>query len=419
MRPINQNSVILGLISTLFLASVAQARQLSALTISPTSVLGGSSATGTIKLKKVATGTGLKIILASSSASANPGASVTVKAGSDSATFSIATSSVSTDTSATITATDPSGNKSTASLSVLAPKPIVLSSVSLSPTSITGGLGVTGSLKLSGKVKSNFIVTLASDKAFAQVPATVTISTGLDSATFKVTTSAVTQDGTATISAVGPSKEKVQTALTVKAPLTVKVTSLSLVPTSVSAGQSSTGTVTISDKAASTGFSITLSSDQKFAQVPGTVKVAAGQTSTTFAITTSTVTAKSNATITATDPSKHSVTAVLGVNQVSKTVVSMGPTTFNAQSITVAAGSVVEWSNDSGRHHTVTTDTGTAGLDSSSKFPAGLAQGDKFDWNVPSDAKSGTKYFYHCVFHGSAGDGKTLGFGMSGVIIVK
>lgn len=65
------------------------------------------------------------------------------------------------------------------------------------------------------------------------------------------------------------------------------LTALTLNPTSVTAPNSSTGTVTLSGPAPAGGISITLrSSDTRKASVPQTVTVLAGQTSRTFTITT-------------------------------------------------------------------------------------------------------------------------------------
>ena len=88
---------------------------------------------------------------------------------------------------------------------------------------------------------------------------------------------------------------------------------------------------------------------------------------------------------------------------------------FNPKSVTVAAGSVVEFQDvDAGSTHNVTSDTKIAGFASGT-----MRNGSTFSWTVPSNAVSGTKYFYTCTFHGSPGNGTAFGIGMVGVIIVK
>jgi len=76
--------------------------------------------------------------------------------------------------------------------------------------------------------------------------------------------------------------------------------SLSLSPTSVQGGRSSSGTVTLSGKAPAGGAVVTLkSSNTAAAQVPASVKVAAGTTRATFTVTSSEVAVITEALITA------------------------------------------------------------------------------------------------------------------------
>jgi hypothetical protein len=62
-------------------------------------------------------------------------------------------------------------------------------------------------------------------------------------------------------------------------------------PSSVVAGNSSTGTVTLNMAAPSGGALVGLSSTNSFVQVPGTITIAAGQTTGTFTATTTVFTA--------------------------------------------------------------------------------------------------------------------------------
>jgi len=83
-------------------------------------------------------------------------------------------------------------------------------------------------------------------------------------------------------------------------PSTVSLSSLTLNPTSVTGGNSSTGTATLSGAAPSGGFVVSLSSNNSVATVPSSVTVPAGATSKTFSVTTQTVTATTTAVITGT-----------------------------------------------------------------------------------------------------------------------
>src|SRR5215218_8061282 len=85
-------------------ATVASAT-LSTLSLSPTTVVGGNSATGTVTLTSAAPSGGFTVSLSSNNtAAATVPASVTVPAGSTSATFAVTTNSVSNSQSSTIIA---------------------------------------------------------------------------------------------------------------------------------------------------------------------------------------------------------------------------------------------------------------------------------------------------------------------------
>jgi plastocyanin len=92
--------------------------------------------------------------------------------------------------------------------------------------------------------------------------------------------------------------------------------------------------------------------------------------------------------------------------------------TFSPKTVFAMPGEFVRWTNNDTDAHTVEPDTDTSGLDSDNEFPNGLANGQTFQFQVPSGAATGTKFFYHCRFHGAAGDGTTIGTGMAGVIVV-
>src|SRR5437667_6085965 len=93
---------------------------LSALTLSPTSVNGGSSSTGTVTLSGPAASGGAVVNLSSSASAAMVPSSVTVVQGYNSATFTVNTTTVSASTPVTITAAY-AGVTKTASLTVTPP----------------------------------------------------------------------------------------------------------------------------------------------------------------------------------------------------------------------------------------------------------------------------------------------------------
>jgi hypothetical protein len=90
---------------------------LSAVAISPTSVVGGASSTGTVTLTAAAPTGGLAVALSSSSAAATVPGSVTVPAGATTATFTVTTTAVTAQASSVITASA-AGVSRTATLTV-------------------------------------------------------------------------------------------------------------------------------------------------------------------------------------------------------------------------------------------------------------------------------------------------------------
>jgi len=268
---------------------------LSSITINPTSVVGGSSSTGTVKIASAAPTGGAVVNLKSSSSSATTPTSVTIGAGATSATFTVSTSAVSSSTSATITATVGSASVTT----TLTVTPATLISVVVSPSSVVGGSTgtVTGTVTLSGRAgPSGAVVTLSSSStSAATVPTSVTVAAGATTATFSVTHKVVTSSTSTTIKGTLGSSSQSGT-LTVT-PFTI--TGLSLSPSSLVGGASATATVTL-NAVPSAATSIKLSSSSTSAKVPVTVSVAAGASTATFTITTSKVTKNTSSTITGT-----------------------------------------------------------------------------------------------------------------------
>ena len=83
-------------------------------------------------------------------------------------------------------------------------------------------------------------------------------------------------------------------------PPAAAITSVSVTPPTVTAGQTSTGTVSLSAGAPSGGANISLSSDSDRAVVPASVAIATGASSGTFNISTAESASTGNARITAT-----------------------------------------------------------------------------------------------------------------------
>jgi len=191
-----------------------------------------------------------------------------------------------------------------------------LSSLTLSPSNVTGGNSSTGTVTLSGIAPAGGAqVTLSSSGTAASVPSSVTVPAGATSATFTISTSAVAASTPVSISA--SYSGATQTAsLTVTASSLPTFTSLTLSPSSVPGGNSSTGTVTLSGPAPAGGAQVILSSSNTgAARVPPSVTIAAGAASATFTVNTSTVLFSTSVTISGSF-NKVSKSAVLQVNSV-------------------------------------------------------------------------------------------------------
>lgn len=196
-----------------------------------------------------------------------------------------------------------------------------LQGLTLTPTSVTGGSqSSTGTITLDHAPSSSITVTLSSDDtSAATVPASVAM-TGA-SKTFTVTSKSVTTTKTVTIKATynGVSKTATLTVNPPNAPLALA--DLSLSPSSVQGGNSSTGTVTLNQPAPSGGTHVGLASDNAAATVPTSVLVAAGNSTATFTVATNAVLNDTTA----------GVKATLGSNTITRTLgITAAPVTANA-----------------------------------------------------------------------------------------
>jgi hypothetical protein len=274
----------------------------SSLSLSPISLVGGSSSTGTVTLNGPAPAGGAAVALSSNSGSAKVPASIAVGAGATTAAFTVTTTAVASSTFVTISATY-NGTK-TAALTVNPPS---LTGVSLAPTSVVGGNSSTGTVRLNGPAPATGIVIALSDNSSAaQVPVNVTVPSGATTANFTVTTTPVASATSVTVSAL---YNVTRTAgLTINPP---SVSSLSLSPSSVVGGSSSTGTVSLNGAAPSGGITVTLSDNSSAAALPASITVAAGTTTKTFTVTTTAVASATSVTVSATYNTTRSATLTI------------------------------------------------------------------------------------------------------------
>jgi uncharacterized protein (TIGR03437 family) len=275
----------------------ANALEVSTLSVAPTSVLGGQNVSATVTLSGTTPSGGVSIGISSDNSAAKPPATVAVPFAANSATFSIPTSTVTANQTCTITATL-GRSSTTAQVTVIPALQLALAS-----SSVVGGNGntVSGTVTIANSapiVGAN--VTLKSSDASAMVPYAVVIPSGQTSASFTITTAAVTAARTVTISATYGTVTQ-SAALTVNPPALPTLTGMTVSPSYVTGGTNATGTVTLGAAAPVGGITVTLlSSSPITAQVPSPVIVQQGATTASFTILTTHVTSTQTVTITAT-----------------------------------------------------------------------------------------------------------------------
>lgn len=287
---------------------------LTALTLNPATVAGGTNSTGTVTISGPTPSAGMTIALSSPSSTSSQRtltvlervavavglpSSVNIPAGATSASFTMTTRPVAASTTHQIDAKWGAFTIKTATLTVTPPD---ISSFTPSYLGATAGSGFSGTVNLSGPAPAggmtiNMKTTLAyggTTGTFAQcgplptVPATVTVPAGATSTGFTGTTS----PGYGVFWVVGSTATKsAQVALSVNS-----VIFNVILPASVKGGTLVQGKIQLNGPAMSPncGNRYTLkSSDTNYAQVPAYVDVTPGATEATFPITTTALPASS------------------------------------------------------------------------------------------------------------------------------
>jgi len=274
------------------------------LVLENSSILGGQTTFGGVCINQLAPAPeigNIAIILSSSHPTV---ASVPTQAaltqGGDCVSFVVSTFAIATNTTVTISAQVGTQRLTTSLLVTATPNATGVISFFLDPLMVTGGESSLATLVLDGRAPpSGFVVSLSSDNAVATLPASVTVPSGADRASFNIGTQQVSADMLVTLQA-SPSSSVTLAQLSVLAPVGAPtLTSLTINPSTVTGGTSTTGTVTLSSAALSNGATINLSSNSSAATVPTSVTVPVGATTAQFQINTSAVTANTAATLSA------------------------------------------------------------------------------------------------------------------------
>ena len=316
LRPLFLAFVLLAMLA---LTPASFGQTVSSLTLSPSSVTGNATSIGTVTLSAAAPVNGAVVTLTrgfnqngfSPMASASFPASITIPEGAISGQFTVTTTAQyqsnirSPGVPEAIVVASYGGSSQSATLLVYTVPYPTLNSVSVSPGTVIGGSSSTGTVTTSTVQGSAISVSLSSDNSAVIVPSSVSLATGTSTATFPVTTTSVTSAVTATITATYVTTTFVGTTTVVTTAMTVvlpTLTGISVSPSSVTGGASSTGTVMLDGPAPAGGVAVALSSSNAAAVVPasGFILIPAGATSSTFTVSTTSVTAATAATITAT-----------------------------------------------------------------------------------------------------------------------
>lgn len=298
----------------------AGAATLGSLQTQPSTVFGGTDATGVVSLTPgTVAGSGGAVV---SITNDNPSLvttplNVTVAAGQTSASFPIRTQQTGLTTAVNITA-NYAGVTRSATLTVAAPSnSAAIATVTLTPSTVVGGstqaVRALVTLNQAAPPEGATVTLSSSNPSITQLPPTLGIGPGGTSGFVDFTTVAVNTSTPVTIRATyGGSAQTAVLTVNPPPPPAVTLTGVTLNPTSVTGGAASQGTVTLSGPAQSPTV-VNLSSSSAVAGVPASITVPAGASSAGFSVTTTSVTSATSVIVSAVSGSVTR-TATLTVN---------------------------------------------------------------------------------------------------------
>jgi RHS repeat-associated protein len=355
--------------------------ELSSITVTPSSAINGGTFSAIVTLTN-ATPADMTVMLATTDSQVSLPPQITIPSGTSSSSFTI-NSALTGNGAATETITAMHGAVvRQATITVLPPS---LSAFGVAPSTFVGGtVPLTGIATLTGSVPGPGwqLPVSSTDTTTVPPPPVISITTGASGQT-RVLTRAVAATTTVTLSATDPTGISRSTAITVQA-ATVTISSLTLSASTVDAGTTATGTVTLTAAAPTGGVDVDLTiGNQGIAALPLYVRVAAGATTATFAITTTICSCQSGVvTISAT----HSVTTKTATLTVTEPTSKTGPLvaalTINPIVIKVGSSGTGTVSLD------IPADHGGTSVSLSSSDPAAASVPSKI--SVPKGAVSGT-----------------------------
>lgn len=178
----------------------------------------------------------------------------------------------------------------------------IIGSFSVSPSSVRDGATSQGTVTLAfPDTADNTVLVFSGDTSVATVPATVVIPAGTTAVTFPIATNAAAPPTIVQLTAwVGNTPRSADLSVNAATPPGPSLSSVSFVPSSIVGGQNATGTIRFTGVMTQGAVVQLSSSNPAVAQVPGETVVSGNQSSGTFNLATSAVTAPTAVTITAT-----------------------------------------------------------------------------------------------------------------------
>ncbi len=256
----------------------------ASLTLTSNPLFSGNKSFVAVQLSAGVSASGATIGLTSSNPSALPvPATINMPPNTAWTQFQVQAGQVTTTTPVTLTATLDSGSASV-NVNVLPPS---LKSLTISPSSISGGAQPQVIIMLNGQAPpEGAVVTLSSNSPAVTPLASATIAAGSPSVSFSVPTSQVTANTTATITATwnGVNVQGQVTLLPQEAPA-----SITLSPTSTTGSNGSFATVRVISASSSDETLQVTSSNPSVASTPNGVTIPAGATAGGFSIFTTPV----------------------------------------------------------------------------------------------------------------------------------
>lgn len=302
---------------------------LASLTVTPSTVLSGQTATAKVELTSPALNGGHTVATSDNTTVITTPTSVKINHGYFDKTFTVTTGRVSSTTTRQISATY-NGVTRSANLTIL---PVGLVRLSVNPSAVVGGSSATGQVALSMAPAAATSVALSDNTTAITTPSSVTVPTTSSVANFQITTSAVTSDVTRQITATLGSVSKTANLRLVPK---VQLTGFTVGFPTIEGTGSDVGKLTFDNAPVLGPVTVSISDNSSALTSPSSTLVHEGFKTATFSYTTSKVTANTSVTLTATCQGSTKSTTVTIVPLVTPESLVITPSTVHAGDVVPA-----------------------------------------------------------------------------------